>query len=44
MLPEIDDSNTSGASGDEWADHIGAPKARSADRADPPRRPPVNPR
>jgi len=44
MLPEIDDSNTSGASADEWADHIGAPKARSADRADPPRRPPVNPR
>ena len=45
MLPEIDDSNTSGASGDEWADHIGAPKARgSGDRPDPPRRPPVNPR
>jgi arylsulfatase A-like enzyme len=45
MLPEIDDSNTSGASGDEWADHIGAPKAGGrADHADPPRRPPVNPR
>jgi arylsulfatase A-like enzyme len=27
MLPEIDESNTGGISGDEWADHIGAQKA-----------------
>jgi hypothetical protein len=27
MLPEIDESNTSSISGDEWADHIGAQKA-----------------
>ena len=27
MLTEIDESNTGGISGEDWADHIGAQKA-----------------
>jgi arylsulfatase A-like enzyme len=37
MLAEIDDSNTGGISGDEWADHIGAQKASG--KADNPNQP-----
>jgi len=37
MLAEIDESNTGGISGDEWADHVGAKKAsRKADDPGPP--------
>jgi arylsulfatase A-like enzyme len=36
MLAEIDESNTGGISGDDWADHIGARKASGkADNPDP---------
>ena len=38
MLPEIDESNTGGISGDEWADHIGTQKASGkADNPNPPK-------
>ena len=37
MLAEIDESNTSGISGDEWADHMGAQKASG--KADNPNQP-----
>ena len=38
MLAEIDESNTGGIGGEEWADHIGAPKASGkADHPDPPK-------
>ena len=38
MLPEIDESNTGGISGDEWADHFGSQKASGkADHPDPPK-------
>jgi hypothetical protein len=38
MLAEIDESNTGGISGDEWADHIGTQKASGkADNPDPPK-------
>ena len=37
MLAEIDESNTGGISGDQWADHIGARKASGkADNPHPP--------
>jgi hypothetical protein len=37
MLPEIDESNTGGISGEEWADHAGARKASGkADNPHPP--------
>jgi arylsulfatase A-like enzyme len=37
MLAEIDESNTGGISGDDWADHIGAKKASGkADNPNPP--------
>jgi hypothetical protein len=42
MLPEVDESNTSGFTGDQLADHIGAAKASSnADNPVPPGRPPA---
>jgi len=41
MLEEIDESNTGGISGDEWADHIGAKKASG--KADNPHPPQVSP-
>jgi hypothetical protein len=38
MLAEIDESNTGGISGEEWADHIGAQKASGkADNPDQPK-------
>jgi arylsulfatase A-like enzyme len=45
MLPEVDESNTAGFSGDQFADHIGAPKASGkADNPVPPAKPPIKPR
>jgi arylsulfatase A-like enzyme len=39
MLPEIDESNTGGITGSEWADHVGAQKASGkADNPVPPER------
>jgi arylsulfatase A-like enzyme len=40
MLPEVDESNTAGFTGDELADHIGAPPVSGkADNPVPPKRP-----
>ena len=45
MLPEIDESNTGGISGDELADHVGAQKSSGkADNPDPLRAPSAQPR
>jgi arylsulfatase A-like enzyme len=45
MLAEIDESNTGGISGDEWADHIGANKASGkADNPNPLERSSAQPR
>ena len=45
MLPEIDESNTGGISGEEWADHIGAQKASGkADNPHQPKTPSAKPR
>jgi hypothetical protein len=44
MLAEIDESNTGGISGDQWADHIGARKASGrADNPNPTKVPSAKP-
>jgi hypothetical protein len=45
MLAGIDESNTGGISGEEWADHIGARKASGkADNPNPPKTSSAKPR
>ena len=45
MLPEIDESNTAGISGDQLADHVGAQKSSGkADNPDPLKAPSAQPR
>ena len=45
MLPEVDESSTGNNTGDQWADHIGAPRASGkADNPVPPKPPPLKPR
>jgi arylsulfatase A-like enzyme len=44
MLPEIDESSTGGINGEEWADHIGAPKAsQKANNPESPKTPRTKP-